>query len=308
MPASYDGAMFHDVVHADGPLLVIHGGAGPVPPRTGQTADAYREGLRRAFLAGEELLDAGAPALDVVIAAVRALEDDPLLNAGRGAVLTAAGTVEMDAAVMTGDGRAGAVACSRHARHTVEAARAVMDRTDNVLVVDPPEQLCRDWGLDVEPPEYFVTDRRRTQLAEVLADRAVAPRHGTVGAVARDRSGHLASATSTGGICGTSWGRVGDSPVIGAGTWARDGVVAVSCTGDGEAFLAGSVAHEVDARLRLAGPDVVDAAAHALAEVTGRHATGGLIAVTAEGTGLVAHVAASILAAHRRGDEVVTLV
>ena len=159
-----------------------------------------------------------------------------------------------------------------------------------------------------------MTDARREQLERVLAGRHQAPRHGTVGAVARDYHGHLAAATSTGGIVASSVGRIGDSPVVGAGTFARDGVVAVSCTGDGEAFLQGVVAHEVDARMRLAGEPVNHAAMGALTDevssrvTDGAPATGGLIAVDASGRLVVCHVSASMLAAWPDHGEVLTSV
>ncbi|ALU24179.1 asparaginase [Cutibacterium acnes] len=183
-----------------------------------------------------------------------------------------------------------------------------------MLLCDPPEQVCQDWGLEVAPPEYFVTQARRDQLERVLAGRQHAPKHGTVGAVARDRHGHLAAATSTGGIVASSQGRIGDSPVIGAGTFARNGVVAVSCTGDGEAFLQGVVAHEVDAQMRLAGQPVDRAALGALTdEVSSRltghaPATGGLIAIDSCERLVVCHVSASMLAAWPDHGEVLTSV
>ena len=310
----YALCMTSHVVDQLGPTLVIHGGAGNVPPRTGEDAERFRLSLRRAFDAGQAVLDAGGPALDAVTASVVAMEGDPLFNAGRGGVLTAKGTVETDAAVMTGHGRAGAVCCSRHARNPIRLARAILAMSPHVLLCDPPEQVCRDWGLEVEPPEYFVTDARREQLERVLAGRHQAPRHGTVGAVARDYHGHLAAATSTGGIVASAVGRIGDSPVVGAGTFARDGVVAVSCTGDGEAFLQGLVAHEVDARMRLAGEPVNHAAMGALTDevssrvTDGAPATGGLIAVDASGRLVVCHVSASMLAAWPDHGEVLTSV
>ncbi|MSS46334.1 isoaspartyl peptidase/L-asparaginase [Cutibacterium sp. WCA-380-WT-3A] len=304
--------MTSHVVNQPGPTLVIHGGAGNVPSRTGTEAENFRHSLRQAFAAGQRALDVSAR--DAVIAAVMAMEDDPLFNAGRGGALAENGTVEADAAIMTGDGRAGAVCCSHHARNPIQLALKVLTDSPHVLLCDPPAQVCREWGLDVEPPEYFVTSARRAQLERVLAGRQRAPRHGTVGAVARDRHGHLAAATSTGGIVASSVGRIGDSPVIGAGTFARNGVVAVCCTGDGEAFLQGAVAHEVDARMRLAGQPVDHAALGALTdEVSSRctddaPATGGLIAVDSCGRLVVCHVSASMLAAWPDHGDVLTSV
>lgn len=271
------------------PALVLHGGAGAVRPA--EDHEAVRAGLERAHRAGRSVLAAGGSSLDAVVATVVALEDDPHFNAGLGSVLTADGRVETDAAVMTGSGHLGAVTCCRGVRNPVRAARAVLDHSPHVLVACPPPDLCRAWGLSMVAEDELVTPARRDQLARVLAGRAPRPRHGTVGAVALDSHGHVAAATSTGGIVAKEVGRIGDSPVPGAGTFARDSVVAVSCTGDGEAFLEGVVAHEVDARLRLASPrHLSEVLAEVLdAEVTSRGATGGIIAVTAAGEVASAH-------------------
>ena len=203
------------------------------------------------------MLTAGGPALDAVVAAVAVLEDDEHWNAGRGSALTAAGTVEMDAAVADGQARRfGAVACVTGVRHPVLAARAVMDDGRHVLLSGPgAEAFARDAGLAFEPAEWFVTDRRAA-LSWPAGRRTAAGGGSTVGAVARDVAGHLAAATSTGGRNGQLPGRIGDSPDPGAGTWADDATCAVSATGIGEAFLRAAFAHEVDARLRLEGVDL----------------------------------------------------
>lgn len=290
--------------------LVIHAGAGgrPQPLAPEREAEA-RAGLQAAYLAGEHVLETGGRALDAVVAAVAVLEDDPQFNAGHGAALTTSGIAETDAAVMTGDGHAGAVAGSTYARNPVRAARAVRDRTEHVLVADPSAERLSGWEVDVVDPSYFVTPVRRAQLERHLAARTSGPKHGTVGAVARDAAGNLAAATSTGGITGQEPGRIGDSPVVGAGTFARDGVVAVSCTGHGEAFLEGSVAHEVDARIRLGRQDLAAASCGALDDEVGRRGSdGGLIALDAEGTTVIALDSQAIFAAYRDGDEIRTLV
>ena len=266
-------------------VLAIHGGAGPAPSDEAHGGAArwpgQAAGLGAALRAGLRVLADGGPALEAVIAAVMVLEDDEHWNAGRGSALTAAGMVEMDAAVADGrNGRIGGVACVTGVRHAVLAARAVMDDGRHVLLSGPgAEALAREAGLAFEEPEWFVIERRRQALADWLA----AAGGGTVGAVARDRDGHLAAATSTGGRNGQLPGRIGDSPIPGAGTWADDAGCAVSATGIGEAFLRAAFAHEVDARLRLEGVDLDTACQEALAAVTAAGGNGGCIAVTADG-------------------------
>lgn len=279
--------------YGGGPALAVHGGAGAWQPGS-PPGPAYAAGIRAALAAGREVLDRSGAAIDAALAAVEVLELDPLFNAGRGATLTAAGAAELDAAVMRGDGRAGAVAASRAARSPVRLARAVLERSDHVLLVDPPADLVREWGLDVAAADWFVTDHRRAQLARALAARAGAgpaaespspsDRHGTVGAVALDSAGRLAAATSTGGMVATATGRVGDSPVIGAGTYAEDGVVAVSNTGVGEAYLESVAAYDIAARMKYAQQPLTDAieALYASA-IAPRDADGGTIALTPGG-------------------------
>lgn len=268
--------------------LVVHGGAGIRPEAVAEDERrAALAGLARSLEAGREVLAAGGTAEDAVSAAVVVLEDCELFNAGRGAALTTAGTAELDAALMTGEGTAGAVVTCRTARNPVLAARAVMEQTPHVLLVDPTVEQLAGWGLDVVEAGYHVTQRRRADLAAALREQA--PQHGTVGAVARDRCGRLAAATSTGGINGQLPGRVGDAPIIGAGTWADAGTCAVSCTGHGEYFLRASAAHDIHARMRYAGADLVTAVRGTLDELVGaRGGDGGLIALGADGTGVLA--------------------
>lgn len=289
------------------PALVLHAGAGGhLREPTPETTAEHRTGLEAAYLAGERVLDQGGSALDAVGAAVRALEEDPQFNAGRGAALTASGHAELDSSVMTGDGRAGAVAVSRAARHPVDLARAVMERSEHVLLVDPPLSLIESWGIETVAPEHFVTERRREQLARILASREEAPRHGTVGAVAIDAEGRIAAATSTGGMAGQADGRVGDTPVIGAGTFARDGVCGVSCTGEGEAFLRGVVAHEVAARIVHGGRSLPEAVAGTiLDELTAHDGSGGMVALDAHHV-VIAHNSPMMFAATREGDRILT--
>jgi beta-aspartyl-peptidase (threonine type) len=288
-----------------GPSLALHGGAGTRPQELTLAERAqYEQGLLAAYRAGWQVLAAGGDALDAVCASVEALEDDPQFNAGRGAVLTATGNAELDASVMTGTGLAGAVAVSRHARNPVRLARAVMEQTEHVLIVDPDVAFVERYGLDVAEPGYFVTEKRRQQLERVIDGRATAARHGTVGAVARDAGGRVAAATSTGGMAGQADGRVGDTPVIGAGSYARDGVVAVSCTGHGEAFIRGVVAYDVAARIRYAGQDLAAAIRETFEqELTQRDSTGGLVAVGGDGRVVAAHNSPMMFSARGTGPE-----
>jgi L-asparaginase / beta-aspartyl-peptidase len=267
------------------PVLLVHGGAGNPRGRRVDDEPAHHAALRDGLLAGYELLAAGAPALDAVEAAVRSLEECALFNAGRGSVLTADGRVEMDAAVMDGATRqAGACAGVTRVRHPVSLARAVMEKTPHVLLVaEGAERYATDAGLEFEDPAWFVTDRERARHADAstAADADAhpdGPRHGTVGAVALDVHGQLAAATSTGGVRGQLPGRVGDTPVIGAGTWA-DEHVAVSCTGAGEQFISAVAGHDLSARVRYARADLSAAASAAIAGLDG-----GLIAVGRDGS------------------------
>ncbi len=275
--------------------LAIHGGAGTLrrEAMTPELEAAHHAGLRAALRAGHAVLAAGGSALDAVTRAVTVLEDDPLFNAGHGAVFTTAGQLEMDAAVMDGRTRAaGAVAGVLGPRNPVLAARAVMEHSGAVLLIgEGALAFCRERGLAFEDAAYFHTDRRWEALQRELERRRQgapdtrddAARHGTVGAVARDASGHLAAATSTGGMTAKRPGRVGDCPVIGAGTWA-DGSCAVSCTGTGEVFIRHAAAHEIAARMRLGGQDLRRAAGDVVAELARDGGDGGLIAVAADGT------------------------
>lgn len=262
-----------------GPVLAVHGGAGGFESYSPARLDRARSGLAASLAAGLGVLTAGGTALDAVIAAVRILEDDEEFNAGRGSVLNAAGEIEMDAAVADGaTGRLGAVGVVRGVRNPIDLARAVLNEGSSVLIAGPAAvELARSLGLPMEPPEYFLTDHQLHVPAEPTSAG------GTVGAVARDASGNLAAATSTGGRAGKAPGRIGDSPIPGAGTWADSATCAISATGDGEAFLRAAFAHEVDARMRLRGESLAEACRSALAAVAGKNGTGGCIALTADG-------------------------
>jgi beta-aspartyl-peptidase (threonine type) len=289
----------------EGPSLALHGGAGGrVEELTLATRAPYAQGLLAAYRAGWQVLASGGSALDAVCASVEVLENDPLFNAGRGAALTATGHAELDASVMTGAGRAGAVAVSKYARNPVRVARTVMEHTDHVLIVDPDVAFLERYGLEVVQREYFITGPRKLQLDHVMDGREVAARHGTVGAVARDARGRVAAATSTGGMAGQAEGRVGDTPIVGAGVYARDNVVAISCTGHGEAFIRGVVAYDVAARIRYGDANLAEAVRgtfeHELAQ---RGSTGGLVAVGGDGRIVVAHNSSAMFSARGTGPE-----
>ena len=274
------------------PAIAVHGGAGDIPPAelTPEREAAYRAGLERALRAGQVILDAGGPSLDAVVAAVQVLEDDPLFNAGRGAVIAANGICELDAALMDGrDLRAGAVTGVRHVRSPIGLARLVMDRSAHVMLAGPgAEEFALEQGLEPVPNRYFVTERRQRELAAALVTEADGYREslmGTVGAVALDTDGNLAAATSTGGTTGKRWGRVGDSPIIGAGTYAANDCCAVSATGHGEFFIRATVAHEIAALVRYAGLDAKAAADRVVHDQLRRMGgSGGVIVVGRDGT------------------------
>jgi L-asparaginase / beta-aspartyl-peptidase len=268
--------------------LLIHGGAGAMSREraTAETDRAARDGLAAALRASGDLLAAGGSALDAVEAAVRSLEDDPQFNAGRGAVFTATGTHELDAAIMDGKTRcAGAVAGVTRTRNPVALARAVMEKSKHVMLVGAgADDFSREQGLAQVEPDYFSTPERRAQLERMRGRFDGGVKFGTVGAVARDRSGHLAAATSTGGLTGKRPGRVGDTPVIGAGTYADDRGCAVSATGSGEYYVRIGVAHEICARVRFLGESAQAAADAVQAETHALGGDGGVIVVMPDGS------------------------
>ena len=254
---------------------------------------AYRTGLQKALAAGEAVLAGGGRSIDAVDAAVTAFENDPLFNAGRGAALTEDGTAELDASVMDGATlKAGAVTLVTTVKNPVKLARLVMERTRHVMLAGKgAETLAVKHGLEVAEPAYFFTERRwdslqRMKAAAASGEAAVseAEKHGTVGAVALDRHGNLAAATSTGGRTNKLNGRIGDSPIIGAGTYANNATAAVSCTGEGEFFMRAVAAHTVSALMELKGWSVERAAESVICErLAAIGGTGGLIALDREG-------------------------
>jgi beta-aspartyl-peptidase (threonine type) len=275
--------------------LVIHGGAGTMErgKMTAEQETEYRAGLERSLKAGWDILQRGGSSLDATEAAVRVLEDDPHFNAGKGAVFTSAGTNELDASIM--DGRtlkAGAVASVRRIKNPISLARLVMEKSPHVMLdCAGAEAFAKEQGIELVDEKYFFTQERwdalqRVKQAEkqggggekkfIISDQ---DRHGTVGAVALDQNGNLAAGTSTGGMTNKRPGRIGDSPVIGAGNYANNATCAVSGTGDGEYFIRATVAHEVSVLMEYRGMSLKDAAQAALDQMARLGGTGGLIAI-----------------------------
>lgn len=290
--------------------IIVHGGAGIIArdAMTPELEAQYRAAMSRALRRGGDILAHGDSALDAVEAVIRDLEDDPLFNAGRGAVFTAEGRNELDASIMDGRTRAaGAVAGITRTRHPISLARRVMEQSPHVMLIGAgAEAFARAQGLEQVDPSFFFTERRWRQLEENLRREnlpiprrpAGAPRphagaedfvdehrFGTVGVVARDRRGDIAAGTSTGGINGKRWGRVGDTPVIGAGTYAQNGVCGVSATGAGEYFIRVGVARAICARMELDGASAQRAADAAIAEVAALGGDGGVIVLDRRGRG-----------------------
>jgi len=279
--------------------LAVHGGAGTIErsKMTAEREQEYRAGIENALRAGREILDRGGSSLDAVEAAVRVLEDDPNFNAGKGSVFTSAGTNEMDAAIMDGKTlSAGAVAGLEHVRNPIVLARTVMEKSKHVMMVGTgAEEFAKRNGIELVDAKYFFTQRRWDELQKAKAAEesgqeggkksiiSEVESHGTVGAVARDARGNLAAATSTGGTTNKLPGRVGDTPIIGAGTYANNATCAISCTGDGEFFIRAAVAHQVSVLTELHGMPLAEATERALADARKLGGTGGLIAVDKNG-------------------------
>jgi beta-aspartyl-peptidase (threonine type) len=283
-------------------VFVLHGGAGTIT-RESLTPDLereYREKLTEALVAGRDILAGGGSGLDAVEAAIRILEDSPLFNAGKGAVFTHDGKNELDASIMDGKSRqAGAVTGVSHVKNPISLARLVMEKSRHVMLSrEGAEEFALEQGIELVPRDYFFTERRWESLQRArerereerastsLPDTRNLPddrKLGTVGAVALDRSGNLAAGTSTGGTTNKRWGRIGDSPIIGAGTYADDRC-AVSSTGTGEYFIRNVVAHDICARARYQGVPLEEAARAVIMEVLPpQGGDGGVIALDAEG-------------------------
>jgi L-asparaginase / beta-aspartyl-peptidase len=297
--------------------IVLHGGAGVIERATmsAETEKAYRASMTRATMAGVQVLDKGGSSLDAVEAAIRILEDDPLFNSGRGADFAADGRNELDAAIMDGlSMKAGAVGDVTRTRHPISLARAVMEKSPHVFLVGQgADEFSVYAGLEQVDPSYFFTERRwqalikelkkegmpipprpagappppvdpLSEIETVPIEPADAHKYGTVGVVALDRAGNLAAGTSTGGTNAKRWGRVGDSPIIGAGTYASNQSCAVSATGTGEFFIRLTVARTVCALVEYKGMKLQDAADQVIhKELTGMHGDGGVIAISPNG-------------------------
>lgn len=269
--------------------IAIHGGAGDLPATrlTAAHQAAYKQGLTTALTAGLEVLQQDGTAIEAVATAVHVLEDDPLFNAGHGAVLCRNGRVELDASIMDGrDARAAAVAALRTTKHPIRLAQTLLDHQHVCMVAEAADQLASDCGVEQVPNDYFITALRHEQwLAHRQETDALLDHEsgGTVGAVARDRQGNLAAATSTGGMLNQLPGRVGDSAIIGAGTWAENDVAAISATGSGEMFIRSAFAHHLAAQMRLAGMTVNQASGIALESVAALGGKGGCIIMPAFG-------------------------
>ena len=273
--------------------IAIHGGAGTLPraEMSGEAEQRYRAGLNAAIDAGYALLQAGGTSVDAVTRAVVLLEDNPLFNAGRGSVFSLDGRNELDAAIMDGSNlHAGAVCGLTRIKNPIELARAVMEQSEHVMLAGTgAEEFAASRGFAFVPPSYFHTPERWQQLERIrggdTALSALTISHvGTVGAVALDDGGRLAAATSTGGMTGKRYQRIGDSPVIGAGTYADNRSCAVSATGHGEVFIRAAVAHDICSRMRFGGRSLTQAVREVvLGELPAMHGEGGVVAIDAHG-------------------------
>ncbi len=266
--------------------IAIHGGAGTIlkSSMTPEQDALYRTRLAEAVEVGYAILEKGGTSLDAVEAVVQRLEDDSLFNAGKGAVFNSEGKVELDASIMDGNTlKAGAVAALHHVKNPIRLARTVMEQSDHVFLIgDGAEQFAKAHGLELVDDSYFFTDARWQSLQKAKAKESLTEKekHGTVGAVALDQHGNLAAATSTGGMTNKKFGRIGDSPIIGAGTYADNETCAISATGHGEYFIRAVVAHDIASLMRYKGLSLQAAAeAVIMKKLTQLGGTGGIVAI-----------------------------
>ena len=262
--------------------IAIHGGAGTITRKnmTPEKENAYRSKLKETLNVGYSILNKGGTSLDAVEATIRIMENSELFNAGKGAVFTNAGTNELDASIMDGRNlKAGAVARVKTVKNPISAARKVMEETWHVMLSgDGADKFAKEQGLDIVDPNYFYTQRRWDSLKKIQVEK-----HGTVGCVALDKHGNLAAGTSTGGLTNKRWGRVGDSPIIGAGTYANNQTCAVSGTGQGEYFIRGNVAYDVSAIMEYKGKSVGEAAQNVIRKLSDMGGNGGIITMDSKG-------------------------
>jgi len=262
--------------------IAIHGGAGTITRKnmTPEKESGYRSKLEEALNTGYSILEKGGLSLDAVEATIRIMEDSELFNAGKGAVFTNAGTNELDASIMDGSNlKAGAVAGVKTVKNPISAARKVMDETWHVMLSgDGADQFAKEQNLEIVDPIYFYTQRRWDSLKKIQSEK-----HGTVGCVALDKHGNLAAGTSTGGLTNKKWGRIGDSPIIGAGTYANNKTCAVSGTGQGEYFIRGNVAYDISAIMEYENLSVGKAARKVISKLSDLGGEGGVIAVDSHG-------------------------
>ncbi|AMP97646.1 Asparaginase family protein [Pedobacter cryoconitis] len=287
-------------------VMVIHGGAGTITRKnmSPEKEAAYVAALTKALQTGYEVLKSGKTSLDAVEATIHVMEDSPLFNAGKGAVFTHDGKNEMDAAIMDGKTMmAGAVAGVTTIKNPISAARAVMEKSEHVMMVGPgAESFAKQAGIEIVDPEYFYTKERWDGLQKAIQEDSTKSvldhgnkksmklgtinpdyKFGTVGAVALDKNGNLAAGTSTGGMTNKKYGRIGDSPIIGAGTYANNATAGISCTGWGEFYIRNVVAHDISAMMEYKNMSVADASRAALDKVGKMGGDGGLIAMDAKG-------------------------
>jgi beta-aspartyl-peptidase (threonine type) len=283
--------------------LVVHGGAGTISKSSmgPEIERQYRDELTRAITTGYEILKNSGTSMDAVEAVIKILEDSPLFNAGKGAVFTHEGTNELDAAIMDGKTlKAGAVAAVKHIKNPISLARIVMEQSPHVMLVgDGAEAFAKEHGMELVPQKYFYTERRWKQLQEAKTEEQrgkdslqrpgnVSPdstqkKHGTVGCVALDKMGNLAAGTSTGGLTNKRFGRVGDTPIIGAGTYANNRTCAVSATGTGEFFVRSVAAYDISSMMEYAGMSLKQASETLIVKVGKLGGDGGVIAIDKDG-------------------------
>ena len=265
--------------------LVIHGGAGTILKKnmTAEKERDYKQKLEESLQAGYKVLSDGGSAMDAVEAAIHIMEDSPLFNAGKGAVFTNAGTNELDAALMNGENlKAGAVAGLKTVKNPISAARKVMEETWHVLLAgEGADKFAAEQNLEIVDPKYFFTERRWNALQKMKSDEQ--EKYGTVGCVALDKFGNIAAGTSTGGMSNKRWGRIGDVPIIGAGTYANNKTCAVSATGTGEYFIRSAVAHDISAMMEYKGFSLDKASKTAIKKMGKLGGSGGVVCIDAKG-------------------------